>query len=92
MSKSDDELHHESINRFIALANEIAGEEVSKPLVSDAMISASAVYATFVAAGEAGNRGVLNEDGVQAMTELFRQRLEQVQAARRAEAEAADQS
>lgn len=82
MSKSDAQLHQEAVNRFIALANEIKEEGVSTHVVSAAMMSGSAVYATYVAAG---NEGVLNASGVDKVVEAYRQRLDQVQGARRAE-------
>ncbi len=85
MSKSDAEVHQQSVNRFIELANEIAGEGANRDVVSAAMMSASSVYATFVAAG---NAGVLNPSGVDKVVTAYKQRLEQVQSARRAELEA----
>lgn len=85
MSKSDAELHQEAVNRFITLANEIKEEGVSTQVISAAMMSGSSVYATYVAAG---NEGVLNGSGVDKVVDAYRQRLEQVQSARRAELEA----
>ena len=84
MSKSDAELHHETLNRFIDLANEIKDEGVGTHVVSAALMSASAVYATFVAVG---NQGGLNPSGVDKIVDAYRHQLEQVQAMRKAELE-----
>ena len=85
MSKPDAELHHEALNRFIDLANEIKDEGVSTHVISAAMMSASAVYATYVAAG---NEGGLNPSGVDKIVDAYRHQMEQVQAARQAENDA----
>ncbi len=85
MAKSDAELHHDTLNRFIDLANEVTGEGVGTHVVSAALMSASAVYATFVAVG---NQGGLNPSGVDKIVDAYRHQLEQVQAMRKAELEA----
>ena len=89
MSKSDAELHHEALNRFIALANEIKDDGVSTHVISAAMMSASAVYATYVAAG---NEGGLNPSGVDKIVAAYRHQMEQVQGARQEEDGAGDQA
>ncbi|TGD76150.1 DUF3144 domain-containing protein [Mangrovimicrobium sediminis] len=86
MSKSDTEYHHECLNRFIELANTMKNEGVSTPVVSAALMSASAVYATYVAVGNAGG---LTPSGVEKVVEAYRHQMEQVQAARKAELDAA---
>lgn len=85
MAKSDAELHHETLNRFIGLANEIKDQGVGTHVVSAALMSASAVYATFVAVG---NQGGLNPSGVDKIVDAYRHQLDQVQAMRKAEVEA----
>ncbi len=50
------------------------------------MMSASAVYATYVAVG---NQGGLTPSGVDKIVEAYRQQMEQVQAMRKAELDAA---
>ena len=84
MSKSDAELHHETMNRFIELANSVKDEGVSTHVVSAAMMTASAVYATYVAAG---NEGGLHDSGVDKIVDAYRHQMEQVQAIKRAEFE-----
>ena len=82
MSKSDIQLHHETLNRFIDLANQVKDEGISTYIISEAMMSASAVYATYVAAG---NEGSLNPSGVDKIVAAYRHHMDQVQTARRAE-------
>jgi hypothetical protein len=85
MSKSDAELHHETLNRFIDLANEIKDQDVGTHVVSAALMSASAVYATYVAVG---NQGGLTPSGVDKIVDAYRHQMEQVQAMRKAELDA----
>ena len=82
MAKSDAENHHECMNRFVALANEMKDEGVGTHVVSAALMSASAVYATYVAGG---NTGGLNPSGVDKIVEAYRHQMDQVQAARNVE-------
>jgi len=88
MSKSDAEMHIEVMNRFIELANTIKDEEVGTHVISAALMSASAVYATYVAAG---NEGGLHPSGVEKVVDAYRQQLEQVQAAKQAQVEQSQQ-
>ncbi len=89
MAKSDAELHHDSMNRFIDLANTIKEEGVGTHVISAALMSASAVYATYVAAG---NEGGLTESGMDKIVSAYRHQMEQVQAMKKAELERAEQS
>lgn len=86
MSKSDAQMHTESLNRFIDLANTIKDEGVGTHVISAAMMSASAVYATYVAAG---NEGGLTQSGMDKIVDAYRHQMEQVQAAKKAEFDAA---
>ena len=86
MSKSDAELHHETLNRFIDLANEAKDQGVGTHVISAALMSASAVYATYVAVG---NQGGLTASGMDKIVDAYRHQMEQVQAMRKAELEAA---
>ncbi len=86
MSKSDSELHHECLNRFIALANSMKDEGIGTAVVSAALMSSSAVYATYVAAG---NTGALADSGVDKVAEAYRTHLVRVQEMRKAEIDAA---
>jgi len=82
MAKTDAEQHHEVMNRVIEFANGIKDEGVGTHVISAALMSASAVYATYVAAG---NQGGLNPSGVDKIVDAYRHYMEQVQAARQAE-------
>ena len=88
MSKSDAQQHHEVLNRFIALANEVKDEGISTHVISAAMMSASAVYATYVAVG---NEGCLTPSGIDKVVAAYRHCTEQAQDARRAEIDAKKQ-
>lgn len=79
MAKSDVEQHHECLNRFIALANTMKDEKTGTHVVSAALMSAAAVYATYVAVG---NTGGLTSSGVDKVVDAFRHQLQQVQDAR----------
>lgn len=82
MAKSDAELHHDAMNRIIEFANGLKDEGISTHVVSAALMSASAVYATFVSAG---NEGGLNPSGVDKIVEAYRHQMKQVQEAKKAE-------
>lgn len=71
MSESDQ--HKYCTNKFIELANELRHEEIDSTLVSGALMTASAIYATFVAAG---NDGALEPAGVERIVELYKRTLE----------------
>ena len=88
MSKSDAEMHIEVMNRFIELANTIKDEEVGTHVISAALMSASAVYATYVAAG---NEGGLHPSGVEKVVDAYRQQPGQVQAAKQGQVEQSQQ-
>lgn len=89
MSKSDAQIHTECLNRFIDLANTIKDEGVGTHVISAAMMSASAVYATYVAAG---NEGGLTESGMDKIVEAYRHQMQQVQAAKKVEFDRANAS
>jgi hypothetical protein len=76
MSKSENELHQECIQRFIKLANKMAKEGIATPVISAGLMSASGVYATYVFAG---NEGGLNASGVDKVTAAYKEQLERVQ-------------
>lgn len=79
---SEQEQLHESMNRFIGLANEIKDSGVPIHVVSTAMMRAFCVYATY---SVAGNTGGLTESGVEKMAEVFKEELADVQTARKAQ-------
>ena len=72
------------VNRFIDLANEINKEGIGSEVVSSSIMTACALYATFVVTG---NAGALRESGVEKITNLFSAELAQVQQAKIQQAE-----
>ena len=86
MSKSDAEVHHEIMNRFIALANDIKNEGAGTHVISAGMMTASAVYANYVAVG---NDGGLTESGVDKIVDAYRHQMEQVQTWKKAQVDEA---
>lgn len=74
--------HKYCTNKFIELANELRHEEIDSTLVSGALMTASAIYATFVAAG---NDGALEPSGVDKVVELYRRTLEHHQELKRSQ-------
>ena len=76
MAKTDDEIYDECMARFVELGNKMKEEGVETRIVSAGLMTASAVYATYVAAG---NEGGLAPSGVDKVTEAYRSQLEQVQ-------------
>ena len=83
----DQEKHRYCTNKFIELANELKDEEISPALVSGALMTASGIYATYVAAG---NQGALEPSGVDKVVELYRKNLEWIQDRKKAELEGGD--
>ena len=79
MAKTDDEMYSQSMQRFLDLANSMKDEGVEARLVSAGLMSASALYGTYVFAG---NEGRMTPAGVDKMTEAYRQQLDQVQLAK----------
>lgn len=77
MKKTDGDLHRETLNRFIDLANTVKDEGVAPRIVSASLMTASAVYATFVAAG---NDGGLTDSGIEKVVDAYTGQLRQVQA------------
>ncbi len=81
MANSDEELLQQCMQRFIELANSMKEEGLETRVVSAGLMTASAVYATYVFAG---NKGRLNAAGVDRLTGGFREQLQRVQEARKA--------
>ena len=79
MSKTDDEVYSQCMQRFLDLANSMKDEGDAPRLVSAGLMSASSIYATYVFAG---NEGRMNAAGVDKLVEAYRQQLEQVQLAK----------
>lgn len=70
---TDEEKHQYATNKFIELANQLKDEEIQPALVSGALMTASGIYATYVAAG---NQGALEPSGVDKVVDLYRRTLE----------------
>lgn len=66
--------------RFIALANEIKNEGKPLALVNAALMSASATYGTFAAAG---NQGYLKPSGVDRLVDAYRAQVSNIQELKR---------
>lgn len=73
---SQEQQHQDCTNRFIALANEMKDEGVDPAMVNGALMTASGIYATFVAAG---NNGTLEATGVKKVVDLYQNTLEKFQ-------------
>jgi hypothetical protein len=73
---SDQEKHQYCTNKFIELANQLKKEEIDPALVSGALMTASGVYATFIATG---NSGALEPGGVDKVVAVYRRTLEHYQ-------------
>jgi len=70
---NNEDQHKYCTNKFIELANQLKDEAMDPEIVSGAMMTASGVYATFVAAG---NNGALEPSGVDKVVDLYRRLLE----------------
>jgi hypothetical protein len=75
MSKPSDQ-HNQAVNRLIESANELKDKGFDPRVISAALLSAAGIYTTFV---EAGNDGFLQSEGVDKLTEIFRQQLIHIQ-------------
>lgn len=78
------EKHQQLLNEFIALANKFKDEGSEPNLISAALMSASAVYTTYV---HAGNEGFLKDSGITKVLNAYEKHLMQVQAYKQAEAQ-----
>ena len=76
MLVSEQEQHQYCTNKFIELANQLKKEKIDTTLVSGALMTASGVYATYVAAG---NDGALEPGGVDKVVAVYRRTLEHYQ-------------
>ena len=70
---NDAEKHRHCTNKFIELANQLKDEEIDLKLVSGSLMTASGIYATYVAAG---NNGALHPTGVDKVVDMYRRALE----------------
>ncbi|HLF32294.1 MAG TPA: DUF3144 domain-containing protein [Xanthomonadales bacterium] len=77
---SNAEQHKYCTNQFIELANKLKDDKIDTSLISGALMTASGIYATYVAAG---NDGALNPSGVDKVVDLYRRTLEHHQDVKR---------
>lgn len=68
--------HQDCTNRFIELANAMKDEGIDPALVNGALMTASGIYATHVAAGP---NGALEATGVKKVVDLYQNTLEKFQ-------------
>lgn len=83
------ELHQNAVNEFIALANRLKDQGGNIQVISAALMSASAVYATYT---HAGNEGYLRETGMQKIVDVYSRTLENIQRIKQANIEAQQQA
>jgi hypothetical protein len=80
------EAHNKATNEFIQMANRMANEEgLDVNMISAALMAASGVYATFMAAG---NKGFLAPSGIERVTEIYKRNLSYIQDRKKEELEA----
>lgn len=70
------EQHQSSTNRFVELANKMKDEGLDPSLISGALMTASGIYATYLAAG---NNAALEPSGVDKVCLVYRNTLERFQ-------------
>lgn len=76
MSNTDSENHQACVQRFIDLANAIKNEGMAINIVSGALMTASALYASYLVAG---NDGGLTDSGVDKVAGVYKRELERIQ-------------
>lgn len=77
---SDQENHMYCTNKFIELANELKENGIDIKLVNGALMTASGIYATYIATG---NEGALEPSGVDKVVEVYRRTLEHYQSVKK---------
>ena len=84
MARNDMDTHRKCVNRLIALANEMKDEGIDINVVSASLMTASGLYASYVAGG---NEGGLTESGVEKVSGAYRKELARIQDVKRRETE-----
>ena len=79
---NDQEKHKYCTNKFIELANKLKKEDIDIVMVSGSLMTASCIYATYVAAG---NNGALESSGVDKVVQIYRRTLEHHQVVMKAQ-------
>lgn len=77
---NDQEKHKYCTNKFIELANDLKKEDIDSVMVSGSLMTASCIYATYVAAG---NKGALESSGMDKVVRVYRRTLEHHQAVKK---------
>ena len=72
MQKTEEELHYDSMNSFVELANKLAAEGMPRRVVAAGLMTASCVYSTYL---EVGNDGILDEAGVDRVADGYKKHL-----------------
>ena len=86
MTATEEEQHHQCIQRFIDLANAMKDEGIPTRVVSAGLMTASGLYATYTVAG---NDGGLNASGVDKVAAAYKQNLQRIQQVKREQVQAA---
>ena len=76
MTKSENEIHEECLDRFIGIANTLKEEGIDIKIISHALMSASGAYTTYTLGG---NDGGLTESGVDKVTKVYKRELKRIQ-------------
>ncbi len=79
---NDQEKHMYSTNKFIELANDLKKEDIDIAMISGSLMTASCIYATYVAAG---NKGALESSGIDKVLQVYRRTLEHHQVVKKAQ-------
>ena len=79
---NDQEKHKYCTNKFIELANDLNKKDIDSVMVSGSLMTASCIYATYVAAG---NNGALEPSGIDKVIQVYRRTLEHHQAVKKAQ-------
>jgi len=86
MAMTPNQQYDDAVNQFIVLANQLKDKHYPMEAVSAALMSASAVYATYVASGGINN-GFLLQPGVDKVAETYRIQLQEIQNTKKKAAE-----
>ncbi len=79
---NDQEKHKYCTNKFIELANDLKKEDIDVVMVSGSLMTASCIYATYVAAG---NNGTLESSGIDKVVQVYIRTLEHHQVVKKAQ-------
>ena len=80
MTKTENEVIQECLDKFIECANTLKDNGIEPKLVSHAMMCASTVYITYALAG---NDGCLTDTGQDQLVGVYKQELQRIQAAKK---------